>query len=189
LPEESSVAIKEAAPVEFSRPAALDRAALVAHVREIAATADERAALAGRLGLLSLDKLAARLSWRRQPGGIIRLEGELEAAVSQSCVVTLEPVAAALKERFVRYFARDLAAAQDEVVIDPAADDPPEPLGDGMVDLGEIVVEQLAIALDPYPRSAGAGLPDGLGGSAAAARPAEAEHPFDVLATLRTERR
>ena len=181
--------MKAAAPVAFSRPVALDRAALVPHVREIAASDDERTALAARLGLPSLDKLAAQLSWRRQPGGIICLEGELEAVVTQSCVVTLEPVTAELKERFVRHFARRPPAAEGEVVIDPEADDPPEPLGDGVVDLGEIVVEQLAIALDPYPRSAGAGLPDGLDGTATAPRPGEAEHPFRVLEGLRTERR
>jgi uncharacterized metal-binding protein YceD (DUF177 family) len=177
-----------AAPFEFSRPVALDRATSAPHVREIAATVDERAALARRLGLLSLDKLAARLSWQRQPGGLICLEGELDAVLSQSCVVTLEPVAAELKERFVRYFERGGPAAEGEVLIDPEADDPPEPLGDGMVDLGEIVVQQLAIALDPYPRASGVGLPDGIEGTAAAPRPPDGESPFGVLAALKTGR-
>ena len=177
-----------AAPGELSRPVALDRATPAPHFREIVAAPDERAALSRRLGLLSLDRLAARVSWRREASGIIRLEGELEAVLSQGCVVTLEPVAAELKDRFVRYFERGAPAAEGEVVIDPEADDPPEPLGDGMVDLGEIVVQQLAIALDPYPRAPGVGLPDGIEGTAAAPRPPEGESPFGVLAALKTVR-
>src|SRR5258707_7628445 len=56
-----------------------------------------------------------------------------------SCVVTLEPVAARVTDRFVRHFVQGSLPTEDEVVIDPEADDPPEPLGDGLVDAGEIV--------------------------------------------------
>jgi len=169
-----------AAPSEFSRPVALDRATAAPHFREIVATEAERAALAGRLGLVALDLLSARLSWRREAGGLICLEGELEAQVTQSCVVTLEPVAARVTDRFVRHFVQGAAPAEDEVVIDPEADDPAEPLGDGLVDAGEIVTQQLALALDPYPRAPGSALP------AEAAQAAPAESPFRVLAALKT---
>ena len=169
-----------AAPSEFSRPVALDRATVAPHFREIVATEAERAALARRLGLVALDRLAARLSWRREAGGIICLEGELEAEVAQSCVVTLEPVAARVADRFMRHFVQGDLPAEDEVVIDPEADDPPEPLGDGLVDVGEVVTQQLALALDPYPRAPGSALP----AEAAPATPAES--PFRVLAALKT---
>ena len=152
------------------------------------AAPDERAAFTRRLGLLSLDRLAARVSWRREASGIIRLEGELEAVLSQSCVVTLEPVAAQVTERFVRYFVRGAPVAEAEVVIDPEADDPPEPLADGLVDLGEIVVQQLALALDPDPRAAGSALPAELGEAPAAPPATAAESPVRILAALKTER-
>ena len=176
-----------AASVEFSRPVSLARAGAASQAREIVATPEERARLARRLGLVSLDRLSARLAWRRQSTGVIRLEGELEAAVTQSCVVTLEPVAAEVTEGFVRHFVRAAPAAEPEVVVDPEADDPPEPLGDGLVDLGEIVVQQLALARDPYPRAAGSTLPAALAGEPAVAEPADAEGPFRVLAGLKTE--
>jgi len=169
-----------AAPSEFSRPVALDRATVEPHFREIVATEDERAALVQRLGLVALDRLSARLSWRREGNGLICLEGELDAQVTQSCVVTLEPVAARVSDRFVRYFAHGTVPAEDEVVIDPEADDPPEPLGDGPVDVGEIVAQQLALALDPYPRAPGSALP------ADAGRATPGESPFRVLAALKT---
>ena len=44
----------------------------------------------------------------------------------------------------------------DEVLIDLDAEDPPEPVVDGGVDIGEVVTEHLALALDPYPRREGA---------------------------------
>jgi len=169
-----------AAPSEFSRPVALDRATVAPHFREIVATEAERAALARRLGLVALDLLSAQLSWRREASGIISLEGELEAQVTQSCVVTLEPVAARVTDRFVRHFVQGSLPNEDEVVIDPEADDPPEPLGDGQVDAGEIVTQQLALALDPYPRAPDSTLPAEVAGAA------PAESPFRVLAALKT---
>jgi len=171
-----------AAPSELSRSVALDRATVAPHFREIVATEAERAALARRLGLAGVDLLSARLNWRREASGIISLEGELEAQVTQSCVVTLEPVAARVTDRFVRHFVQGSLPTEDEVVIDPEADDPPEPLGDGLVDAGEIVTQQLALALDAYPRAPGSALP------AEVAVAAPAESPFRVLAALKTGR-
>ena len=82
-------------------------------------------------------------------------------------------------DRFVRHFVQGSLPNEDEVVIDPEADDPPEPLGDGQVDAGEIVTQQLALALDPYPRAPGSAL-------TAEAGAAPAESPFRVLAALKT---
>ena len=173
-----------AAPSEFSRPVALDRATVAPHFREIVATEAERAALARRLGLVALDRLSARLSWRREASGIICLEGELEAEVAQSCVAPGNALVASnwarVADRFMRHFVQGDLPAEDEVVIDPEADDPAEPLGDGLVDAGEIVTQQLALALDPYPRAPDSELP------AEATRATPAESPFQVLAALKT---
>jgi uncharacterized metal-binding protein YceD (DUF177 family) len=99
------------------------------------------------------------------------LEGRLEAVVTQACVVSLAPVPATLAVDFRRLFvaAAALPAAR-EVVVDPLADEP-EPLPGRAIDLGEIVAEELALALDPYPRAAGcaaaAGEPDRAAAGAA----------------------
>ena len=79
--------------------------------------------------------------------------GRLEADVVQSCVVTFEPVPAKIEAEFDRLFSRDVPEeALDEVEIDAEAE-LPEPLVDGRLDLGEILAEELSLALDPYPRS------------------------------------
>ena len=47
-------------------------------------------------------------------------------------------------------------AAGVAVEIDVEQEDPPETVGPEGLDLGETVVQQLAVAIDPYPRVAGA---------------------------------
>ena len=146
---------------EFSRPIARERLGGQVLVEEISATPQERAALARRFGLLGFDLLAATLRIESGDGkGVLRLEGHLSAEVSQACVVTLEPVASRLEEDFTLLYSLEPGPASDgaekEVVVDPEAEDPPEPLGPGGLDLGEVVAQQLAVALDPYPRAPGA---------------------------------
>ncbi len=61
-------------------------------------------------------------------------------------------------------------------------DEWPEPIVEGRIDIGEAVAQQLALALDPYPRKPGISLEDVIGNAAAGDdRPAS---PFAVLAGL-----
>jgi len=171
---------------EFSRPIAADQIGPQETEREIAANAVERARLAERFGLLALDTLTATLSLKRGRGGLIQVRGRFEAEVVQACVVTLEPVRARLRESFTVAFGTGSTATSGEVVIG-LEEDPPEELIEGRIDLGETVVQQLAVALDPYPHAPGAGerctAPD--------QREAGAEKtasPFAALARLRSPR-
>jgi hypothetical protein len=49
-----------------------------------------------------------------------------------------------------------LATPAQSLDIAVGAPDPPEPLVDGMVDLGKIATEFLILGIDPYPRKPGA---------------------------------
>jgi uncharacterized metal-binding protein YceD (DUF177 family) len=42
-----------------------------------------------------------------------------------------------------------------ELDLDPEGDDPPEVLADDKVDLGAYVVEDLSLAIDPFPKKPG----------------------------------
>jgi uncharacterized metal-binding protein YceD (DUF177 family) len=113
----------------------------------------------------------------------MRAGGRLSAEVEQACVVTLEPVVQRIEATL------DLRILDEGV--EPADDDPDSPdeieSQGGLVDLGEAVAEQLALALDPYPRAEGATLPvldDGAEPAAEDARPAR-PNPFAGLAKLR----
>ncbi len=157
---------------EFSRPLALARIGPEGRREVLEASPAERAALARRFGILSIESLRAELMLRPEPDGAVRADGRLEAAVTQSCVVTLEPVAQRVEEPIALRFlpsGREPDEGPEEI-------DEIETEGD-VADLGEAVAEELALALDPYPRAPGATLPvtatDASG------------NPFAALAALR----
>lgn len=138
---------------------------------------EERAALAERFDLLSLDGFRAGLRLVPVEGSaVLRLTGTIEARVVQRCVVTLKPVESAL-EVPVDIVLRPADTLTDE--IDHEED--VEPYWDDSIDIGEIAVEELALALDPYPRSAEAG----PRGEAAHVEGEPSPGPFDALASLR----
>ena len=149
---------------------------------EIEATGPERALLARRLGLIALDKLSARVNLRRLPhDGSIRVSGTLSATVRQACVVTLEPVLSTVEQEFSQLFgAAPVGRPVEEELIDLDAEDPPEPIVDGGVDIGEVVTEHLALALEPYPRREGARMRVGEWSGEEARR-----SPFAVLESLK----
>jgi uncharacterized metal-binding protein YceD (DUF177 family) len=123
-------------------------------VYTITPTEAERLAIAKRLGLVGLAEFGGELQVKRGTGGTTIVRGTLKAEVTQSCVVTLEPVEACIAEEVVATFSEQ-AAADDELDWSDDAD-APEPMTDGKIDLGELLVQHLSLALDPYPRKAGA---------------------------------
>lgn len=154
---------------EFARPLSLAQVGERELRQTVTAEPAELRALAKRLGLLELRRLEGDLALRRLRGGrVLRVAGRLAAEVVQACVVTLEPVPATIEGEV----AEDLALVPPEageggeLVIDPTAEDEPEPPGPellddaGVLDLGELLVQLLAERLDPYPRSPGATLED-----------------------------
>lgn len=144
---------------EFSRPVDTSGLGVGERIVEFEADTGERAALVARFGLRALDRLSATVRLARAKGsaGAIRLHASLAADVVQSCVVTSVPVPTPIEETVELLFAPvNQSATCREVVIDALGDDPPEPLVDGIIDVGEVVAQQLALALDPYPRAADA---------------------------------
>jgi uncharacterized metal-binding protein YceD (DUF177 family) len=169
---------------EFSRPFALDSLPPGGIAVALKASAEERRALAARFDLVRLDSLEGEVRIERADAGtLVHVAGRLEADAVQSCVVTFEPVAAKVEADFDRLFSRALPAeTQGEVEIDPEAE-LPEPLPHpGKLDLGEILAEELSLALDPYPKAPGA---DRLLAELQPGGRGEADRPFSVLASLR----
>jgi uncharacterized metal-binding protein YceD (DUF177 family) len=144
----------------------------------IAATPEERAALAKRFELLALEKLEAKVKVMPMAGGYYRLAADFVADLAQACSITSEPVPAHIEESFtLTYGAAEESA---EIVLDGDAE-PVEPLDDGMIDIGEAVAQQLSLALDPFPRAPGVSLEERAGVSDDTPR----ESPFAALAKLR----
>ena len=144
---------------EFSRIVAGDRMEAV-ETLEIVADGAERAALARRFGLDSLDALTASVTLtkfgdRRR----VRLSANFSADVLQSCVVTLEPAPSRIEDSFVLVYDEDAGGpAEAETVVLLKGQISPAPWSGVVIDVGEAVAEHLALALDPYPRATGADL-------------------------------
>lgn len=141
---------------ELHRPLAADAVPACGQDYEVTATEAECAALAARMRLPAVHALRCRF-WL-QPGlaGAVLAEGWLEADVVQTCVVTLEDFSAAVAEHFSVCF---VPAGTEGDDVDPETIDE-IPYSGGVLDLGEAAAEQLALAIDPYPRVPGAVLSD-----------------------------
>jgi len=142
--------------VEFSRTFRRDEIGDRARDVRIEANEDERAALARRFDLQALDGLAGTAAITRSAAGI-RASGRIEARVVQNCVVTGQPVPAAIDEPFELLFVEEAALASDAEEIELSSADCDVIGYDGQaIDLGEALAQTLALALDPFPRAPGA---------------------------------
>lgn len=144
---------------------------------DLQATNEECAALARRFGLAGIAGLRASGGLARSDGGRVRLNVTLEAEVTQTCVVTLDPVTSRIAERLDITFEPELS---ESAVLDLAVDR--EKLTGDSLDLGEIIAEELVLSLDPYPRKPGIALETGPGGEAGEPPPGG---PFEALAALK----
>ena len=99
--------------------------------------------------------------WRKNG---YRILGAIDAEVAQTCVVTLDPVVQVLHEEIDRTFlpqaeverlAQRHMEGLDEIVVDVETRDPPEGFSGTELDIGTLTAEQLALALDDYPRKPG----------------------------------
>lgn len=135
----------------------------------ISASPQERKDLAVRLGVDAVDLLEAQLVMKRESGNrLVHVEGAFKGRVTQTCVVTLEPVVNEIEGDVEGYFANPDAvislarvrhekrgrAADSELPILEEKDDP-EPIVDGQIDLGDLVTQFLALSIDPYPHKEG----------------------------------
>jgi uncharacterized metal-binding protein YceD (DUF177 family) len=167
---------------EFSRAIEVEALGDAPSVFPLEANAAERAALARRFGLPAIARLQAKLRLQRVHGGTaLRLTGHLEADVTQSCVVTLEPVENRVEEDFTILYAANAPTEAIETQSD-SEESWAEPLPHGGLDIGEVVAQHLSLALDPYPRLADAAIE---GRWAEGEAPAK-ETPFAALARLKS---
>lgn len=174
---------------EFSRLLAIegmipDRPRL----ESIEASEAECEALARRFDLRALQGLKSKMSIIRvSEGHIIRIKGELEARVVQTCVVSLQDVPAEIRTQFEACFTEDGKGVeeQDGEEIFEEGQDLPDVMSNGQLDLGELVAQHLSLELDPYPRAPGVSLASQLAESGINAK----NRPFQVLEGLKPEQK
>ncbi len=148
---------------------------------DLVADETERQAIARRLGLNALDRLEAHAVLSRT-GEVVRAEGRLLATLEQSCVVTNDPVASHVDEPFDLMFTPEPESGGPDEEIELGESDCDVVFYEGgAIDLGSAIADTLGLAIDPYPRSAGA---NAVLKEAGVMSEAEAS-PFAALAKLR----
>ena len=170
-------------PTEFSRIVKVDTLPRDGLRQKIAADETERAALARRFKLPSVQSLAAEFHVTRSGRGA-RVRGEARAQVTQTCIVSLEPFPAEVVEEIDVRFAPVVAEKRQPKIEEEVRfelEDEPDPLIDGQVDLGELAAEFIALGLEPYPRKPGVAFE-------APEEDAEEPSPFSTLESLRNRR-
>jgi uncharacterized metal-binding protein YceD (DUF177 family) len=148
------------------------------------ADAEERERLRLALDLVGMPALRARYHITPISYGRYELAGELAAVVDQTCVATLEPVRSEVAETYTATYWPPEAMPgpiKGQVALDAEPD--PEAIVDGSIDVGRIVFESLAAAINPFPRLPGAVFE----GPLSTPEGQKPESPFAVLANLKAK--
>jgi Large ribosomal RNA subunit accumulation protein YceD len=168
----------------WSAPVALHDVPETGRHVDLVADATTRAAVAAAVGLRDLPRLTASFDVSRHGREGLHVIGRVSATVGQTCVVTLEEIENDIDEPVDLTF---VPAAPAELADDGgsrskvAAEDAPEPLVGGVVDLGVVATEFLTLGIDPYPRKSDAEF-------TAPAAADDTPKPFAALAALKKER-
>lgn len=175
---------------EQSRKSALYRVAALSPRKpqafEIAPDPDTLQKVADDLGILGLRKLRFTGELSAEGKADWRLDGHLGATVTQSCVVTLDPVNTQIEEDVARRFLENWPPAEEQgEEVEMPEDETIDPLGD-QIDVWAVMVEALALALPAYPRADQAELEtDSAIPPGAAPIEEEETKPFAALADLK----
>jgi hypothetical protein len=165
----------------FSRPMSLADVPPNGRSVSVVTSEEERLGLARLLQLPAIAALEATLIVSPYGKDGLEVEGEIHAQLTQICVVTGEPfesdVISPVEIRFSPHGQDPNAPVGPEEFVDPEAEDPPDLLVGGRIDLGAIVSEFLALALDPYPKKPGASFGTHVGPGT--------ESPFGALSSLK----
>jgi uncharacterized metal-binding protein YceD (DUF177 family) len=156
--------------------------------REIEADAAARKAITEIAGLREISDVRASFDLTPRSGGRIHVAGRVQARLGQNCVVTLDPIETEIDEEIDLIFAPpdqipELAEPADEEAESAAVDitDAPEPIENGVIDLGRLATDMLYLSIDPYPRKEGAMFEPQV----TAVDPTD--HPFAALKSLQLD--
>jgi uncharacterized metal-binding protein YceD (DUF177 family) len=156
--------------------------------RDIEADEATRRTMAEIAGLRDISSVRASFDLTPRSGGRFHVAGHVQARVGQNCVVTLDPIENDIDEEVDLIFApleqiAELAAPADDEDTALEMTDAPEPIENGIIDLGRLATDVLYLAIDPYPRKQGAVFEPQV-----AVRDPE-DHPFAALKSLQIDPR
>ena len=108
------------------------------------------------IGLQNLEAVFRFKRWRKHG---VTLNSDVKTKVEQECIATLEPVFTEIKTSFERQFLPERSSdykmpeiIDGEMVLDPEAD-LPDIMSGNTLNLWDILIEELILAIDPFPRA------------------------------------
>jgi uncharacterized metal-binding protein YceD (DUF177 family) len=119
----------------------------------VEATEEECAALAKDFKLPAIRSLKGEYRITASAKGV-HVAGTVRAAITQTCVVTLDPFDSEVEEHVEVDFAEPQGMPA-EPPTEMHEYEPPDEIVNGHIDLGALTAEFLALGLDPYPRKPG----------------------------------
>jgi uncharacterized metal-binding protein YceD (DUF177 family) len=155
--------------------------------RDIEADQAVRVAMAEVAGLREVLSARASLDVTPQSGGRYHVAGHVRARIGQTCIVSLDPIENDIDEPIDLTFAPPEQIPQLSDLVEAAAEsdaeipDPPEPIENGVIDLGRLATDALFLAIDPYPRK-----PDAVFEPPVVPDDPE-DHPFAALKALKVD--
>ena len=149
----------------------------------VAARGDELGRIADWAEVRSVESFAATIALQKLSPARFRYNAQLRAEITQDCVVTLEPVRSRLERTIHRelHLSENNLSVGTDVVVDPNSgdDDVREEISSAHYDLATPLLEELVLAIDPYPRAPGVSF------EAPTEREPQPESPFAVLRKLK----
>ncbi|MGZ5935101.1 MAG: YceD family protein [Rhizomicrobium sp.] len=150
----------------------------------VSARGDELQRIADWAEVRRVESFSATVSLQKLSAARFTYDADMRAEIVQDCVVTLEPVRSLLERKIHRELhltETRRPPADSDVLVDPVADedDVLEEISNLHYDLAGPLLEELILAIDPYPRAPGVAFspPPDPGG--------QPESPFAVLKNLK----
>jgi hypothetical protein len=157
----------------------LGRLGQAGDVVTIAPKKEELARIAEWAGVESVDAFCAKIDLKKVTPTRFAFDAVMSADIVQACVVTLEPVRSHIEKAFHRDLFLTQVKPELEVDIAPVDEDGREEIASPRYDLAVPVLEELALAIDPYPRAPGVEFESPVDATDAP------EHPFAALKALK----
>lgn len=161
---------------------------------DMVATTEQCAAIAGRLSVEALNSLSGSITLEMpaHPNpmfdeAVIDVRGSLTARLTQICVVTLEPFETTVESEFHGVFSNTDPSEEMAEDDDEGRAAVPDILGsieEETILVGETLIEQLALEIDPFPRKPGAEF-SGYSAGSSSSDEEKRESPFAVLEKLK----
>ena len=155
---------------------------------ERSASSDEREAIARALDLVACSGMTARYAVAPKGDGHVHVSGTVEAEVEQTCVVTLEPLVNQVADRFsVDYWPETDMPEPGGGAVDMHDEPDLEPIVAGRIEVGRVIFQCLAGAIDLFPRKPGVTF-DPSAASSETGGSTKPESPFAALAKMKNKR-